>query len=241
MRLNVNTGTLVPGSWLQAYGPRNSNGIGQAAMSGMCVLYPASGDDVTLELISRELGGDSWDVALTLVELPSGTESAAYEATGGLINQSTAAVFVWDTVLKSGTGFVTGATQSNIEVSNDGAYIVMANMGYTTAAGGGPTRAVPSLQFRVESTNNNYAGGTMYSRNSSTADHGHVSAATLLHGVNAAEDIHCWNDSTFSQNTGTMVCNNGAFAAIRLSSLFAVPTPPHLPYYSGAPNTLLRM
>jgi len=223
IRLNLNAGTIVPGSWNQVYGPRNSDDLNKAAMSGMCIIYPSSGDDLIFEIVSRELGGDDWEAALTLIELPSGTESCTVEATTGLFNESTAAVFAWDTNPHIDTAAFTHTTgNSNIEVDNADDYIVMANQAVTADAGLTAARAVPSMQFRVNTTNDETAGATTYHRSTQTADHGAIMCGTLLTGLSAEDDIHVWNDSTFSQTTGTLVCQNGAFTAIRLSSLFAV-------------------
>jgi len=232
-RLNINAGTIEPGSWNQAYGPRNSNAINQAAMSGMCILYPASGDDVTFEIVSRELGGDDWDSALTLIELPSGTESCTVEATGGNFHPGTDAVFAWDTNPHIDTdAFTHTLGNSNIEVDNADDYIVMANQSVTSNVGPGVTRAVPSAQFRVNTTNVQTAGATTYHRNNGTAEHGAVALCGMMTGLSATDDIHIWNTDIFSQNTGTMTCEAGAFTAIRLSSLF---TPP-----GSAPATVVQ-
>jgi len=226
IRLNINSGTIEPGSWGQVYGPRHQSSIEVAAVSGMCLLYPTSGDDVTLEQLSREVGNsiaDTWEASLTLVELPSGAESCTMEATGGLCNEAIAQTFDWDTLPHIDTAaFTATAGNPNIDVDAADDYIVMANQGYTSNTGGnGLTRAVPSIQFRVQGSNNDHAGGTTYNRNSGTAEHGHMFTATLLDGVAQNDSLEVWNDSTFSQNTGTMLCENGAFSALRLGSLFA--------------------
>lgn len=193
-------------------------------MSSMCIVYPSSGDDVTLEIVSRENGGDAWEGSLILIELPSGTESCMVEATNGLFNEASPSAFNWDTLEHIDTAaFTHTAGNSNIEVDNADDYIVMANQAITTDAGLTVARGVPSMQFRVNTTNNNHAGATTYHRSSGTADHGSIACATLLTGLSATDDIHVWNDSTFSENTGTMAVQNGAFAAIRLSSLFGAP------------------
>jgi hypothetical protein len=221
MRLNL-AGSIVPGSWAQVYGPRNQQNTNQAACSGMCLLFPDPGDDLTLEIVTRMLGGDDWEASLDLIELPAGAQSCLVEATSGLFNEAVAAGFAWDTLEQiDEDAFTHVAGNENIDVDDPGDYLVMANQAIISDAGSGPIRGCPSIQFRVNAVNDEAAGSSTYHRDEGhTADHGAINVAALLTDLLPDDEIRVWNDSAFSQNTGTMAVGAGAFAAIRLASLF---------------------
>lgn len=212
-------GTVVPGSWNHQY-IRNNQNTNWGGSSSVVLLEPTSGDNIDVGVISRENGGEEFEVALQLVKLPAGAEACIVEATTGNYNVA-ATNFAWDTNPYIDTAaFTHTTTQSNIDVDNDGDYIVMAAMGDSTDAGTAATRAQPAMQFRVNTTDIEHAGCTSYHRNNGTADHSSLACATLLDGLSANDSIHCRLDHFHTGMTTTVNNNSGQFAAIRMDSLF---------------------
>ena len=235
-RLNINAGTILAGGWTQFYGPRGTNER-FVGMSGMMLYYPTSGDDLILEVITRENGGEDFEATLDLVELPAGTESCIVEATTGNFHPGSGTAFIWDTEKqKDDDAFTHTAGQSNIDVDNAGDYLVMSSQAVTSDAGFSVGRRLPTAQFRVNSVNDTGAGHTPYHRSSGTADHGVCATATLLTSVSVNHSLEVWNDDALSSSTATITCESGAFAAIRLSSLFAAPAVDLLPGFLHKAN-----
>jgi hypothetical protein len=213
-------GSEVAGSYSQTYGPRVTDNCNWGGMSCVCLLNPTSGDDVELVIISNEDADEDWFGAIQLVELPSGAEACIYEATTGDFNTA-ATDFTWDTNPYIDTGsFTGGATQANIDVDNDGDYLVMASQTDSTGEfGTAATRAVPAMQFRVNTTDDETAGSSTYHRNANKAEHGTLACATLLTGLSANDSIYVRNDRLGTVTTA-LACASGAFSAIRMSTLF---------------------
>lgn len=213
-------GTVVPGSYSTTY-IRNTDNTDWGGMSNTCLLRPTSGDDLELEVVTRELGGNDWTGTLQLIELPSGAEAAVMEATSGEINAS-ATDFTWDTLPHIDTAaFTATAGTSNIDVDIDDDYLVFASQAST--ATNSATRATPAGQFRVNSTDVEHAGSSAYNRNTGTADFATLSFGTLLPGLSANDSIYVRNDR-IGTNTGAIPCGSGAFGVLRLSSI--MPTAP---------------
>ena len=104
--------------------------------------------------------------------------------------------------------------------ADDGDYLVMASLGETDNTGAAATRAVPALQFRVQTTDDETSGNSSYHRNSGTAEHATVAGAALLTGLSANDSIHTRLDR-IGTNSTSIPCDDGAFSVIRLSSLAA--------------------
>ncbi len=211
-------GSALDGSWNQQY-IRTSQNTDWGGSSNVVLLNPTSGWDVNVGIVSREAGGESFDVALQLVELPAGAEAIILESAAGNYNPSAATNFNWPnaSAYEDSAAFTFSSGQTNIDVDNDGDYIVMAAMGDSTDAGTGATRAMPALQFRVNTTDIEHVGSTTYHRNNNTADHSSLACATLLTGLSANDSIHCRNDRL--GNVTTTINNSaGQFAVIRIDS-----------------------
>jgi len=218
-------GTVVPGSYSQTYGPRATGGCDLGGMSGMCLLEPTSGDDLELQLVSREDADEDWFGSLQLVELPSGTEAIIVEATTGDFNAS-ATNFAWDTNPYIDTAAFTHTTgNANLDVDNADDYIAIASMAQTSAWN--EYRNVPAIGFRVNSTDTNVSGSSSYNRDGGNAEYAAVNCGALLAGLSANDNVYARADRLGTQS-GTAVCGSGAMSLIRLSTLF-----------SSAPDDLL--
>jgi len=226
-------GTAVPGSWNLLY-LRYDQDTDWVSATGVTLLRPTSGDDLTLGLTTRELGqAKNWQASLQLFELPSGAETAIMEATTGTFNTDAAANFAWDTRPQiDAAAFTATAGNSNIDVDNAGDYIVAAGQ---AVAGGtaGDQRAGPAVQFRINTTDDESVGHSSYNRNVGTSGHASVQAATLLTGLAANDSIHVRNDRIGTVTTD-VTNSSGAFSVIRLDSLFAAG--PATPLISSAAN-----
>jgi len=210
-------GTVVPGSYTQTY-IRNSDNSIWGGMSGGVLLSPTSGQDLELEVVTRELGGNDWTATLQLIELPTGAEAAIMEATSGGYNVA-ATNFAWDTLPHIDTAaFTATAGNANIDVDNADDYLVFASQATTSAEAA--TRATPAVQFRVNTTDIEFAGNSSYHRNTGTAEYSAMSIGTLLPSLSASDSIYVRNDRI---GTNTTAINNdvGAFSVLRLSSIFA--------------------
>jgi len=214
---------LAVRGWNQVYGPRATDNANNASMSGATLIYPnGTGQALELNLISREDADEDWFTELQLVELPAGAETATVERTTAAGNFNAAGT---DFAFQAGVNVDTAAFtysdgNANIEVDNADDYFALANMGTVTDAGydGTGTRAVPAIQFRVNTTDSEIAGASSYNRNNGTAEHAHAFISGLLTGLSATDDVYVRADRV-GTNTNTLVAVGG-FSLIRLSSLF---------------------
>ena len=214
-------GSEVPGSRSQTY-LRVVDNCDWAGMSCVTLLEPTSGQDLELEIIAYEDGGDEFEATLQLIELPSGAEAAIMEATTGDFNTA-ATNFTWDTLPHIDTAaFTATAGNANIDVDNADDYLTFGSQALTTLGLTG-TRHVPALQFRVNTTDDETAGHSAYSRGSGTAETPAIATGTLLTGLAANDSVYVRNDR-LSTETTAVACDVGAFSLIRLSSLFAAGT-----------------
>ncbi len=232
-------GAEVPGSRSQTY-LRVTDNCDWAGMSCAVLVEPTSGDDLELEIISYELGGDDFEGTLQLIELPAGAEAAIMEATTGDFNTA-ATNFTWDTLPYIDTdAFTATAGNANIDVDNADDYLAFTSQAVTSLAVT-MDRATPMVHFRVNTTDDETAGYLCYGRGSGTAETPAIATGTLLTGLSASDSVYVRNDRQ-SDDTSAIACDVGAFSLIRLSSLFtaaatvtpatvgttiAVPTPTH--------------
>jgi len=211
-------GTVVPGSYTQTYIRANENSD-WGGYSNICLLNPTSGQDLEVEIVSREEGGEDFVATVQLVELPAAAAVCIVEATTGDFNTADTN-FSWDTNPVIDTDvFTHTTTQANVDVDVDGDYLVGTSLAVDTAAGTAGTRAVPAVSFRVNTTDDETAGGSSYNRDSGTADHATVTTGTLLTGLSTSDSIYALCDrlgtvTTTSNNT------NGAMFVLQLDSLF---------------------
>ena len=213
-------GTVVPGSYGQTY-IRNSDNSIWGGMSVATLLYPTSGDNLELEIVSRELGGNDWEAALQLIELPVAAKSIIVEATTGDINGS-GVDFAWDTLEQIDTDvFTHTAGQANLDVDIAGDYLALSSVAVASDAGSAGTRAVSAMQFRVEGVDDETTGNSGFNRASGTADHGSMAMATVLSGLSVNDSIVTRMDRIGTVST-TINNTVGAMALIQLDSLFVV-------------------
>lgn len=214
-------GTVVPGSYTQTY-IRDYLDEEWGGMSNVCLLKPTSGDDLEVELVTREAGGTAtFEASLQLVELPSTATAAIMEATGGDFNTS-ATNFTWDTLPYIDTDdFTATAGNANIDIDKDGDYLVFASQGCTAASTA--ARAVPALSFRVNTTDDETAGGSSFNRTSGTARYAAISTGTLLTGLSVSDSIYAHNDRIGTVSL-SITNGSGAFSVLSLASLVPSPT-----------------
>ena len=211
----LNNSTTVRGTLANTYIRYTDNCI-WGGCSGIGVYECTSGDDITLEIISRESGGCTFDAALQLWELPTGTEGIITQATTGDYNTA-ATNFSWDTVPYIDTAaFTHTAGNANLDVDNADDYLVFAGVGTTT--GEAAIRAVPASAFRVNTTDVTWAGTSAFHRNTGTAKYSAMSLGTMLAGLSASDSVYMRNDRLGT--TTTPINNNiGGMQMLRLSSL----------------------
>ncbi len=215
-------GTPVLGSWNQHY-IRYDQDTDWESKTTMVLLYPSSGDDLDLGLITRETGeAKGWLASLQLWELPTGATTCTLEGTTGDFNLN-GALFVWDTV-KSDTSadFTCVAASGNIEAEFAGEAILMAGQAYTQNAAEAATRSAPGGKFGILVTPSEQAGAGCYNRNDATAGHCALSLATLQTGIVADDRLRAFNIRLSAVAT-SVENEEGAFSAINLASLAAAP------------------
>ena len=218
-RLTLNS-TPIPGSYSQCY-IRVTDNCDWGGMCGFALIEPTSGDDLELEVVSRELGGEDFTATLQLVELPSSAEVALLEETTGSFNETTATNFNWTntpTIIDTDS-FTYDATNDDIDVDEADDYLVFAGFADDTAGGTGAQRAVPSFLFRVNTTDDEAGGNSCYNRSSGTAEHSAIAAGNLLTGLSANDTIQTRISALGTLNTD-ITADSAAFALIRLSTLF---------------------
>jgi len=213
-------GTPILGSWNQHY-IRYDQDTDWESKTTMFLIYPASGDDLDLGVITRETGeAKGWLASLQLWELPSGATTCTLEATTGDFNLN-GALFVWDTV-KSDTSadFTCIAADGNIEAEFAGEAILMSGQAYTQNTAEAGTRAAPGSKFGILVTPTEQAGAGCYNRADATAGHCALSQATLQTGISANDRLRAFN-IRLSAVTTSIENEEGAFSAINLASLVA--------------------
>jgi len=209
--------SAVPGSWTQTY-IRTTDNTDWGGESCVALLAPSSGDDLTLEIVSRDGGGEDFEVALQLMELPLGAKAVIAEATTGDFNAA-ATNFVWDTRPRLDDDVFShtiGSADFTVDVEGD--FLVLSSVAATayTAA----TRAVPAMGFRVNTTDNETIGASTYNRGTGTSGWGAMASAGLLTGLSASDIIRLRVDRIGTATT-SITCGTGAFAALQLSSMLA--------------------
>lgn len=211
-------GTPVLGSWTQHY-LRYDQDTDWDSKTMMVLLYPSSGDDLDMGIITRELGeAKGWLASLQLWELPSGATTCTLEATTGDFNLN-GALFNWDTV-KSDTSadFTCTTTSGNIEAEFAGEAIMMSGQAYTQDTQEVGSRAAPGSKFGIQVTPTEQAGASCYNRETGTAGHCAISMATLQTGIVANDNLRVFN-IRLSAVAASIENEEGAFSAINLASL----------------------
>ncbi|MEM7209567.1 MAG: hypothetical protein AAF434_17240 [Pseudomonadota bacterium] len=213
-------GTQIDGTWSQTYGPRGSQNTNIGGMSCVALLNPTSGDDLELDLISRADADEDWLASLQLVELPSGAEAVILSGSGGNMNANGADYAYTSADYIDTAAFTYTGGNANVDVDNGGDYLVMASQAITANSGSSGTRAVPAIQFRVNSTDNEVAGNSSYNRVSGSADHAGMAAATLLSGLSANDSVYTRNDRIGTNGT-TIAPGSAGMSLVRLDSIFS--------------------
>lgn len=209
-------GAAIPMSWDQTY-IRGFSTDDWGGMSSGMILYPdGTGQDLTVEVRSRESGGDDFAACLQLYKLPADAKTILVEATSGEMNAS-ATDFAWDTNPEIDTDvFTHTAGTSVIEVDEADDYLALASLATNTAHGA--TRAVPAISFRVNNVENEAFGASTYSRNSGTAEYAAASTAGILTDLSATDEVELYTDR-LGTNTGTIPVDTGGMALLQLSSI----------------------
>lgn len=212
-----------PGSMSQTY-IRNYDGEDDGCLSNVCLMELEDGDVVVPKVITREVAGSpliqagsSWQI----VKLPAAAKACIVAATTGDYNTS-ATNFAWDTnpYIDSDV-FTHSAGNANIDVDEDGDFLALAGHASTSAAAA--TRAVPASGFRVNTTDQEIAGGSSYCRNVGTAHFPAYSFGGLLTGLSTNDSVYV-RDDRIGTNTGTVTNGVGGFSLISLNSLFPAST-----------------
>lgn len=215
---NDTAGLYFPGSYRQDYGPRVTDNCDWGGMSGMLILTGHSAnDDIALEIISKESGGEDFDGALQLIQLPAGAKMAIARATTGDFNANNTD-FAWDTVPKRDTDEYGQSGLTAFTALNGGDHIVWGQQ-CNLAGLSGATRAVPSIRVAIEDVVQGYGGGSGYNRNSGTAGHVGVAGGGLYTGLSADDKIEMHN-IRMNNVTTSITCGTGGFFALSMDSLF---------------------
>lgn len=226
-------GAVKAGSYDQCYA-RGSDNTDCCGMSVSGLVYPSSGDNFLVELVTRDDGDITadFDTNLQLVELPAATQAVIAEATSGDMNPTTAADFAWDTYPHVDTATFTtgtaGQTWINVDVAGD--YLAMASLAVTTYEG--VQRAVPAISFRVQDVQDDSFGATAYNRGNGTAGFAAVATSGLLTGLSADDDIELYTDRVGTQ-TGALIVGSGAMSILQLSSIMPSATATGFKHYNG--------
>jgi len=153
--------------------------------------------------------------SLEIWQLPAGAETCIVEATSGNFNAA-ATNFAWDTVPHIDTaGFTHTATNANVDVDVNDDYFVFATHARTSSIG--VSRAVPAIQFRVNTTDIEITGGSTYNRNSTSAT-ASISCGGLLTGLTAGDSIYSRNDR-IGTASGAIAAQSAQMSLLRLGSL----------------------
>ena len=212
-------GSALTGSWSQCYF-RVTDNCDWGGMSAAVLIDPTSGDDIALEIVSRDSGGETFVGALQLVRLPAATKAIIVEATTGNMNVS-GSNFTWDTLPYIDSDvFTHTAGQANLDVDSAGDYLALASLADTTSTGSSATRAVPAHGFRVNTTDLEHAGNSVYNRSSGTSDHSANAWGGVISGLSGGDSVYA-RGARIGTNSSTITNSAGAMSLIQLDSLFA--------------------
>ena len=210
-------GSTVNGSYDQCYA-RGSQNTDCCGMSAGGLVYPTSGDDISVELVTRDDGDITadFDLNLQLVELPPTAKAIVVEATSGNMNTS-GANFAFDTNPHIDTDvFTHTAGTDTIEVDEADDYLVMASLAVTSYSAA--VRAVPAHSWRVNTTSNGSFAASTYNRGTGTSGHGAHATTGLLDGLAATDQIHL-RGNRIGTNSTTMTVGSGGMSVLQLSSI----------------------
>lgn len=153
---------------------------------------------------------------LQLVKLPAGAETIVIEATTGDFNTANTD-FTWDTNTQiDSAAFSTTQPSTDVTVLQDDDYLFLAGQNNTGVAA---TRAYPTARFAKNTVAVAQAGDGAYNRNSGSADAAALNIATIITGLVNGDDIQVQNNRLATAATA-INNDNGAFAGIRIGSLF---------------------
>ena len=211
----------VPGTRTQTYIRGSSDAANDGCLSWGGIIDVAADDVLVLRHI--RIDGESTTINylsgsnIQLWRLPTDAEVCIVEATTGDFNTA-ATDFAWDTIRHiDAAAFTHTAGNSNVDVDVADDYLVFVSQARNTFSSA--LRAVPAVQFRVNTTDNEVCGGSSYNRNS-TAGFGAINCGGLLTGLSANDSIRARNDRLGTTST-SMVCQTGQMSLLRLGSLAA--------------------
>lgn len=210
-------GSTINGSHDQCYA-RGSQNTDCCGLSVGGLIYPTSGDDLSVELVTRDDGDVTadFDLNLQLVELPAAAKAIVVEATTGDFNTA-ATDFAFDTNPEIDTDvFTHTAGTSVIEVDEADDYLAFGSLAVTSYEA--VARAVPAISFRVNNTENDSFGASSYNRGTGTSGHAAVATTGFLNNLSATDQIELFGDRIGTE-TGSLVSGSGGMSVLQLSSI----------------------
>lgn len=211
--ISVN-GAESKGSWGQTY-IRSSDDCTWGGISNASLLNLSANDEVTLNVVSREDGGETFLATLQLMKLPDTAKTITTTATTGnftILNID----FDWPTTehIDSDVFSFTSGT-SDLTVLADDDYIALTGQAALSYSSG--ERRIPSVQFKLNNIALNLAGNSCYSRGINNAGHPTLSTGGLISAL-TNDYIGVYNNRL--SDAGTSVnCDSGAMSLIQLSSI----------------------
>ena len=215
-RVNL-AGSTVNGSHDQCYA-RGSQNTDCCGLSVGGLIYPTSGDDLSVELVTRDDGDVTadFDLNLQLVELPAATKAIIVEATTGEFNTASPD-FSFDTNPEIDTDVFTHTTGTSvIEVDEADDYLAFASLAVTSYEA--VARAVPAISFRVNNTENDSFGASSYNRGTGTSGYAAAATTGFLNNLSATDQIELFGDRVGTE-TGSLVSGSGGMSVLQLSSI----------------------
>lgn len=211
--ISVN-GTESMGSWGQTY-IRSSDDCTWGGISNASLLNLSANDDVTVNVVSREGGGETFLATLQLMKLPDTAKTITTTATTG--NFTILDIdFDWLATehIDSDVFSFTNGT-SDITVLADDDYIALtgqASLSYLNAE-----RRIPAVQFKLNNITLNIAGNSCYSRGIDNAGYQTLTTGGLISAL-TNDYIGTYNNRISDAGTETN-CDSGAMSLIQLSSI----------------------
>lgn len=210
-------GATVAGSYDQCYA-RGSNNTDCCGLSASGIVYPSSGDDLLVQLVSREDGDTtaSFDLNLQLVELPASTMALVVEATTGEMNANIGD-FAFDTNPHIDTDVFThtaGTATITVDAADD--YLAMGSLALTSFDN--TARAVPAISFEVNGTENGSFGASSYNRGNGSAGFASVATSGLLTGLSVNDTLGLYTNR-IGTNTFSLANGLGGMSVLQLSSI----------------------
>lgn len=211
-------GTEVPGTRDQTY-IRTTDNTDDGCLSWGGIIDVAANDDLVLRHTRHD--GETFTInylagsCIQIWQLPSGNETCIVSNTTGNFNTS-ATDFVWGATADhiDTAGFTYGGSAANVDVDVTDQYLVFATTARTSLIAA--TRAVPAIQLRVNTTDQEMTGGSSYNRNSGAGVAG-ITCGALL-DLTANDSVYARNDRIGTVTTA-MAAQQASMSLLRLGSI----------------------